>query len=68
MGAMAIPGYRKGKIQNVRERTHDVVSFEVSLDTPIAFDAGQFVVLETAEVTGGRAYSMANVMIRRGPS
>ncbi len=60
MGTMAIPGYRKGKINNVRERTHDVVSFDVALDAPIAFDAGQFVVLETAEVTGGRAYSMVN--------
>jgi toluene monooxygenase electron transfer component len=59
-GDMAIPGYRKGKINNVRERTHDVVSFDVTLDSPMAFDAGQFAVLETEVVTGGRAYSMVN--------
>jgi toluene monooxygenase electron transfer component len=60
MGAKAVPGYRKGKIENVRELTHDVLSFDVAIDAPMAFDAGQFAVLDTVEVTGGRAYSMVN--------
>ena len=33
---------------------------DLSLDRPVTFDAGQFVVLEAAEVMGGRAFSMVN--------
>ena len=60
MGARTVPGYRKGEIKNFRKLTHDVVGFDVAIDAPMAFDAGQFVVLDTEEVTGGRAYSMVN--------
>jgi toluene monooxygenase electron transfer component len=64
VGSEAVPGcradYYKGKIINFREHNHDVVSFDVALDAPMAFDAGQFAVLDSAEVTGGRAYSMVN--------
>jgi len=60
MDGKSIPGYRKGTIKNVRELTHDVVGFDVALDTPMGFDAGQFAVLDAAGVTGGRAYSMVN--------
>lgn len=55
-----VPGYRDGKIANITKLTHDVVGFDVALDKPMTFHAGQFVVLETAELTGGRAYSMVN--------
>lgn len=54
------PGYRKGTIENVQVLTRDVVSFDVAVDSPLSFDAGQFVVLEVPGVTGGRAYSMVN--------
>jgi toluene monooxygenase electron transfer component len=54
------PGYRKGIIENVCRLTHDVIRFDVALDAAMTFDAGQFVVLETPGVTGGRAYSMVN--------
>ncbi|MEE8350819.1 MAG: 2Fe-2S iron-sulfur cluster-binding protein [Rhodospirillales bacterium] len=54
------PGYRKGEIKAFRELTHDVVSFDVVIDAPMSFDAGQFAVLDAADVTGGRAYSMVN--------
>jgi len=60
MGAKVVPGYRKGEIKNVRELTHDVVSFDVAIDSPMSFDAGQFAVLDAAGVSGGRAYSMVN--------
>lgn len=40
--------------------THDVTHFEVELDRPMAFEAGQFVVLSAAGISGGRAYSMVN--------
>ena len=55
-----LPGYRNGEIGNVRLLTHDVMCFDLSLDRPLTYDAGQFVVLESADVTGGRAYSMVN--------
>lgn len=54
------PEHRTGAICNARALTHDVQEFEVTLDQPMSFDAGQFVVLETPAVTGGRAYSMVN--------
>ncbi|NQU61118.1 MAG: 2Fe-2S iron-sulfur cluster binding domain-containing protein [Rhodospirillales bacterium] len=60
MGTKTVPGYRKGEIKNVRELTHDVVSFDVDIDSPMSFDAGQFAVLDAVGVTGGRAYSMVN--------
>ena len=64
MDSEVVPGYHpdyyKGNIINVQKLTHDVASFDVALDTPMTFDAGQFVVLDSADVTGGRAYSMVN--------
>jgi toluene monooxygenase electron transfer component len=59
-GAIPAPLHRAGTIAKARALTHDVVEFQVAIDTPMSFDAGQFVVLETAAVTGGRAYSMVN--------
>ena len=60
MNGELAPGYRRGTIENIDMLTHDVASFNVAVDGPITFDAGQFVVLETPEVKGGRAYSMVN--------
>jgi toluene monooxygenase electron transfer component len=55
-----LPRHGTGRITAVRKLTRDVIEFEVCLTQPIGFDAGQFVVLETAGVRGGRAYSMVN--------
>src|SRR5262249_57025655 len=40
--------------------THDVVSLELALDRPIAFEAGQFVLMSVPGIAGARAYSMVN--------
>ena len=40
--------------------THDVASFDVELDRPIDFEAGQFMVMTVSGIAGGRAYSMVN--------
>ncbi len=56
----AAPARRSGVIRNMRQLTHDVAHFDVHLSTPMSFEAGQFVVLESADVAGGRAYSMVN--------
>lgn len=55
-----IPAPRHGVIRNIKRLTNDVAHFHVHLSEPITFEAGQFVVIETRELTGGRAYSMVN--------
>jgi toluene monooxygenase electron transfer component len=55
-----IPAHRTGFVENVRQLTSDVMSFEVALSTPMGFDAGQFVVVEAPGLEGARAYSMVN--------
>jgi toluene monooxygenase electron transfer component len=55
-----VPAHRTGRIEGVRRLVHDVLDFDLALSAPMTFDAGQFVVLEAAGVTGGRAYSMVN--------
>jgi toluene monooxygenase electron transfer component len=49
-----------GVVQNVRALTHDVVAFDVALDAPVDFAAGQFALLTVPGVAGARAYSMVN--------
>jgi len=55
-----LPGHRHGTIKNLRTLTDDVMRFDVELDSPMRWQAGQFVVLSTAAVDGFRAYSMIN--------
>lgn len=40
--------------------TQDVATFDVELDRPIDFEAGQFMVMTVPGISGGRAYSMVN--------
>jgi toluene monooxygenase electron transfer component len=40
--------------------THDVVQFDLDLDRPLTFEAGQFVLLGVDGIAGRRAYSMVN--------
>jgi toluene monooxygenase electron transfer component len=54
------PATRRGVIRNLLKLTKDVAHFDLHLSAPMTFEAGQFVVLEAAGVTGGRAYSMVN--------
>ncbi|NPC59134.1 2Fe-2S iron-sulfur cluster-binding protein [Caenimonas soli] len=55
-----IPSYFTGNVQRSGMLTHDVLILELSLDRPMQFLAGQFVLVEVPEVAGFRAYSMVN--------
>jgi len=54
------PSHFKGILKNLQALTHDVMRFDVELDTAMQWQAGQFVVLESPAVKGFRAYSMVN--------
>jgi toluene monooxygenase electron transfer component len=49
-----------GTVAARRELAHDILAFDVALDEPLDFDAGQFALLSVPGVTGARAYSMVN--------
>ncbi len=55
-----LPDRRRGVISALRRLTAEVAHFELSLSSPMRFEAGQFVILEAPGVSGGRAYSMVN--------
>ncbi|MGC1643354.1 MAG: 2Fe-2S iron-sulfur cluster binding domain-containing protein [Pseudolabrys sp.] len=54
------PASRRGVIRGIRRLTNDVAHFDLYLGEPMDFEAGQFVVLATGDLSGGRAYSMVN--------
>jgi len=54
------PAFGRGIVSSTKMLTHDVISFSVALDTPLDFDAGQFVVMQMPGVPGFRGYSMVN--------
>ena len=56
----ARPDAFAGRLHGLRRLTHDVVAFEVTIERPLDFEAGQFVLLTVPGVTGARAYSMVN--------
>ena len=58
--AVSLPRHGTGKIENCVFLTPDVMHFELVLPAPMAFDAGQFAVLSSPGIEGGRAYSMVN--------
>jgi toluene monooxygenase electron transfer component len=60
VSAKSRPLSRRGIIRGIRRLTQDVAHFEVDLSAPMTFEAGQFVVIESADLSGGRAYSMVN--------
>src|SRR5262249_13785999 len=43
-----------------RRLTHDVAAFDVDIDAPLDFAAGQFALLTVPGIVGARAYSMVN--------
>jgi toluene monooxygenase electron transfer component len=54
------PRASSGVIRAPRRLTHDVLRFDVDLDAPLDFDAGQFALLTVPGIPGARAYSMVN--------
>lgn len=56
----SLPASRHGIVSNIRKLTKNVAKFDLHLSAPMSFEAGQFVVVETAGLMGGRAYSMVN--------
>jgi toluene monooxygenase electron transfer component len=57
---VCMPEPATGKITAVRPLTGDVAALDVDLDSPIDFDAGQYMAMETPGVPGMRGYSMVN--------
>lgn len=51
---------RAGAVSEVRALTHDVCAFDVELEAPCEFDAGQFMAVGAPGVEGMRGYSMVN--------
>jgi toluene monooxygenase electron transfer component len=54
------PAPVRGVIRGIKPLTGDVAHFNIVLSEPMRFEAGQFVVVETDTLQGGRAYSMVN--------
>lgn len=57
---VCVPAAVKGRIRNTAMLTQDVMQLDVELDAPMDFDAGQFVLVEVAGVSGSRGWSMVN--------
>jgi len=55
-----LPGALGGHVRGWRRLTHDVAAFDVTLDRPLDFAAGQFALLSVPGIPGARAYSMVN--------
>ena len=49
-----------GIVRGSRRLTHDVLAFDLDLDQPLDFAAGQFALLTVPGIAGARAYSMVN--------
>jgi toluene monooxygenase electron transfer component len=60
VGAAHAPAWRRGSLSNAARLTHDVAAFDVELDSPVDFEAGQFMLLAAPGIAGLRAYSMCN--------
>ena len=54
------PAALAGTVRGWRRLTHDVAAFDVDLERPLDFDAGQFALLTVPGIAGARAYSMVN--------
>lgn len=57
---LSAPAKHQARIVAARRLTSDVIHFDLALSRPMTFKAGQFAVVKTTDVTGGRAYSMVN--------
>jgi toluene monooxygenase electron transfer component len=55
-----LPSALRGMLRGPRPLTHDVAAFDVDLERPLDFEAGQFALLSVPGIAGARAYSMVN--------
>lgn len=60
VGDVPVPEAMTGRITKVEGLTHDVCRVAITIDGPVSFNAGQFMLVGTAAVEGRRAYSMAD--------
>lgn len=58
--AVCAPAALGGVVVRTRRLTHDVMELQVETDTPVSFDAGQFMLVQAPAVTGHRGWSMVN--------
>jgi toluene monooxygenase electron transfer component len=54
------PRAMAGVVRGYQRLTHDVAAFDLDLDGPLDFEAGQFALLTVPGIAGARAYSMVN--------
>lgn len=54
------PARMGGTLERARELAPGVIAFDVRLDRPMSFEAGQFVLFEVPHIAGARSYSMVN--------
>jgi toluene monooxygenase electron transfer component len=57
--AETVPSHMRGRMTLLRRLNAEIAEFTVALDQPMAFLAGQFVLLELPGIEGPRAYSMS---------
>ncbi len=57
---LATPDHLAGTITDFNKLTDDVMSFCITLENEVSFQAGQFALLQLPGVDGARAYSMVN--------
>lgn len=57
---VCVPAEFAGHVRETSLLTHDVMRLDVMLDQPMAFDAGQFVLVRVDGVAGFRGWSMVN--------
>jgi toluene monooxygenase electron transfer component len=59
------PPHRPQRVSAVltqrRAITHDISEFHFQLETPVAFEPGQYALVQLPGITGPRAYSMSNL-------
>ena len=55
-----LPTALNARVTSWQLLTHDVASWELELDEPMGYEAGQFVLVRVPGVEGQRAYSMVN--------
>jgi toluene monooxygenase electron transfer component len=57
---ISAPRVLGGVVGGLRRLTHDVAAFDVEIDAPLDFAAGQFALISAPGISGARAYSMVN--------
>lgn len=58
--AACVPKAVRGRIRSSELLTQDVVQLRIDIDSPIEFDAGQFVLVRVPGIAGYRGWSMVN--------